>query len=521
MSSEGDARSISFASMTHEEREVMARRIKRKLDIRIVPACALLWLMAFLDRASVGNANAAAPSISTSLGLQGLQFSTALAVFYILYVIIEIPSNLVLQRVGGKIWLPAIVFGWGVVTIGSGFVRNYGGLIAIRLMLGLCEGGLLPGIVIYMAHMYKRHELSQRIAYFYASASLSGAFGGLLAAGFIQIPRTDTVDAGWRWIFIMEGIITCIVAVIAYILLPTDLKTAECLTPDERLFAQARLYEDYNQGTKDPQGFTNDVGEKGDEKAELDAIARAHTLHTADEKIEAYEVWRTFRDPQVSMTGFGYMCLCVSLYSFSLFIPVIIRGIRPGVSPTQLQLLTVPVYVPATVMCVLMAMVSDRLRVRGPIILCLYPLNIIGYIMLIASADPQVQYAALFLVALGVYPSVPALLAILPNNCASRTKRATAAALQLIIANCAAYPATFIYQAKYAPRYILPHSVVLGFSCLTWLTFLANTLYCAYENKARAAGKRDGNVAKYEELIRSGKSAAPIGDRSPDFRFTI
>ena len=72
-------------------------------------------------------------------------------------------------------------------------------------MLGLCEGGLLPGIVIYMAHMYKRHELSQRIAYFYASASLSGAFGGLLAAGFIQIPRTDTVDAGWRWIFIMEG----------------------------------------------------------------------------------------------------------------------------------------------------------------------------------------------------------------------------------------------------------------------------------------------------------------------------
>ena len=107
-------------------------------------------------------------------------------------------------------------------------------------------------------------------------------------------------------------------------------------------------------------------------------------------------------------------------------------------------------------------MVSDRLRVRGPIILCLYPLNIIGYIMLIASADPQVQYAALFLVvrlhraaaqltlqALGVYPSVPALLAILPNkfvvraspsadrlSCASRTKRATAAALQLIIANC-------------------------------------------------------------------------------------
>ena len=81
MSSEGDARSISFASMTHEEREVMARRIKRKLDIRIVPAAALLWLMAFLDRASVGNANAASPSLSGSLGLQGLQFSTALAVF--------------------------------------------------------------------------------------------------------------------------------------------------------------------------------------------------------------------------------------------------------------------------------------------------------------------------------------------------------------------------------------------------------------------------------------------------------
>ena len=182
------------------------------------------------------------------------------------------------------------------------------------------------------------------------------------------------------------------------------------------------------------------------------------------------------------------------------------------------------------------------------------------------------KYAALFLVvrrlsvtaegltdqALGMYPSVPALLAILPNKCApSRgallTRSAAPAgrsarppplcslssptALPTLRRSsvrdgrgcdadhvqtrpsAASLASSALTPRRYAPAYILPHSIVLGFSCLTWLTFLANTLYCVYENKAREAGKRDGNIAKYEALVRSGKTSAPIGDRAPSFRF--
>lgn len=102
--------------------------------------------------------------------MHGLQYNICLAVFYVFYIVAEVPSNLVLKRVGANIWLPVLIMSWGTVTTLTGIVKDYGGLLAVRSILGLTEGGLLPGMTLYLSTLYPRGGLQKRIAYFYAGA---------------------------------------------------------------------------------------------------------------------------------------------------------------------------------------------------------------------------------------------------------------------------------------------------------------------------------------------------------------
>ena len=170
---------------------------------RVLPVLALLFLCSFLDRTNVGNAKIL--GLEKDLGLSNDQYANGLAIFFAFYIAAELPSNLVLKRLTPSVWLAFLTFAWGIVGMCLGFVRNYAGFLIVRAFLGVCEGGLLPGMVLYLSSMYTRAELALRIGLFYTTASLSGAFGGLLARGLNEIPTTSVVDAGWRWIMIIEG----------------------------------------------------------------------------------------------------------------------------------------------------------------------------------------------------------------------------------------------------------------------------------------------------------------------------
>ena len=163
----------------------LERRITRKLDFHILPWIFILWLLAFIDRSNIGNAKL--DGLTKDLGLDGTKYNAALAVFYILYVLIDIPSNWLLKVVGGGRYLPILACCWGIVGTCMGAVKSYGGLIACRLLLGACEGGMFGGIILYLSMFYKRHQLMFRLGIFYCAAPLSGAFGGLLATGLAQI----------------------------------------------------------------------------------------------------------------------------------------------------------------------------------------------------------------------------------------------------------------------------------------------------------------------------------------------
>lgn len=128
----------------------------------------------------------------------------AITVTYVPYIATELPSNLILNKVGPRIMIPGMCFCWGVVTTLQCLVRNYAGLLVCRFWLGFFEGGLLPGIVLYLSGYYRKHELQLRICLFFSAAALSGAFSGLLAAAITQMDGIAGLE-GWRWIFLLEG----------------------------------------------------------------------------------------------------------------------------------------------------------------------------------------------------------------------------------------------------------------------------------------------------------------------------
>lgn len=142
-----------------------------------------------------------------------------------------------------KVWLPLLTATWGILAMCLGFVQDFGSFVAVRALLGSAEGGLLPGMVLYLSHFYRRTELALRIGIFYTAASLSGAFGGLLARGLSAIGPRGGLE-GWRWIFIIEGLLTVLCAIIGALALPNAIESARFLRSDEKAFARQRLLQE-------------------------------------------------------------------------------------------------------------------------------------------------------------------------------------------------------------------------------------------------------------------------------------
>lgn len=176
------------------------RRLITKIDLRVIPVLSILYLLAFLDRTNI--ANASVFGLQKDLGLTGTQYNTALTIFFIPYIVFEIPSNIILKRLKPHVWLSLCMFLFGFVTICQGLVQNWSGLLATRFFLGLAETGMFPGSFYLIGMWYQRSEAQKRYSFFFGSTSLAGAFGGLLASA---IGKMDGMRGylGWRWIFIL------------------------------------------------------------------------------------------------------------------------------------------------------------------------------------------------------------------------------------------------------------------------------------------------------------------------------
>ncbi|KAJ5847110.1 hypothetical protein N7534_010779 [Penicillium rubens] len=471
-----------YGDLSHQQK--LTRKILWKLDIHILPILALLFLMSFLDRTNVGNAKII--GLEAELSITDHQYNVGLAVFYLTYICSELPSNLVLKKASPKIWLPFLTGIWGIITMCLGFVQNFAGFVAVRALLGIAEGGLLPGMVLYLSSFYKRGDLALRIGLFYTAASLSGAFGGLLARGLAEIgPRGGNrrlaLDFDYRGPF--GTLKTFVCGVLSFFALPNSLQSASFLTAEEKQFGEKRLMLD------SPGSLEG-------------------SLASEAESFKWSEVRRGVLDLQVWLSASAYFAILSGLYSFGLFLPTIIKDLGFAKDANEVQLWSVIPYAVAAVLTVFVAIVSDRLRLRGVVMLFTLPIAIIGYAAIANIDSPRVQYGMTFLMATGQYASVPCILVWLSNNSAGHYKRATTSALQLAIANAGGFVSTFNYPSRDGPLFHRGHTIVLGLLVFAWFMILLNVLYCAKINRDKRKGKYD-QYAGYND------------DRNPEFMMVL
>lgn len=221
-----------YTSFTPERR----RRTTRKVDFRLTPMLATLYLISHLDRSNIGNTRI--EGIEADLGMDGVQWNVVLSLFFVPYILLEVPSNMLLKRFARpSLYMGILVTCWGVVLTLHGVVQNFGGLLAVRILLGVFEAGFFPGAVYLCTFWYMPKDLASRVSWFYCASSLSGAFSGLLAAGIAKMDGVGGYE-GWRWIFIIEGIATVLLGGVTFFLLVDTPRLAKWLEPDEVRFLE-------------------------------------------------------------------------------------------------------------------------------------------------------------------------------------------------------------------------------------------------------------------------------------------
>lgn len=323
--------------------------------------------------------------MEVDLDLQGLRFNWALSIFYIIYLLVEVPSNIILKRIGPRFYLPSLVIGFGLISMCTAFVTSYPGLLVTRAFLGIFEGGAMPGMAFYLSTFYKRKELLFRIGIYVSAASMAGAFGGLLATGLSRIPEWGAPAAPihtWRNIFFFEGLITIFIGLSAPVWLPSSPATCRFLSERERVIAAERLIREHKS--------------------------------QPNENVSWAHVKRAVFCVHNYTCAFGFFLVNITVQGLSVFLPTILKDLNW--TDTKAQLYSVPPYVCACVVAIIVAYVSDKTHMRGAYLAGFSLLAVIGFAILRWETDPDIRYMAVFFVTIGAFPGGPGFLAWALNS---------------------------------------------------------------------------------------------------------
>ncbi|UQC84016.1 major facilitator superfamily transporter [Colletotrichum lupini] len=512
-----DTNTDSISPRNAAQKEKIRSSLVRKFDHRLVPSMFLAHLLFFLDKSNI--ALARINGLERDLKLVGNQFNAALAMFFILNILFNIPGNLAVRRVGGAIWLPLLIISWGIVTTLSGFITNFVGLCITRAFLGLTESSFLGGVLIYLGFFYTADELILRVGLFYSSTALAGFLGGLMAAGLGQI-KVRGYD-GWPWIFFIEGALTVLLGLLLLFILPHTPAGAKFLSPTERALAVARMQ------CQDQWHYLGNPRLSDQESASDDRQGGISRLQNKKDPL----TWKTISGAILNvitiLMALGSFCSIQAIYSFSMFFPTIISAM--GYKKLQASLMTAPPNFAALIFTIGISFWSRRSgKTALPLNVCSMT-GIFGYILMIVGAhigpapfymNIKVQYAGSFFVAMSVNATPPLALTWMSINASPHYVRAVALGFLLSIGNSAAFLASFTYIKDEAPRYLKGHFI--NFGCLVVLLVIGIflPLYMKRENEKQSRGQRDFRL---DESQRDGQSAEEhefrLGWMHPSFRF--
>lgn len=270
------------AGMTSEERRTFAKAARR-----LIPFMMLLYLVSFLDRVNVGFA---ALTMNADLGFSPEVYGWGAGIFFIGYFLFEVPSNLVLEKVGARLWICRIMLTWGLISAATAFVTGPTSFFILRFLLGAAEAGFLPGMILYLGYWFPLAMRARYIALFMAAVPIASAVGAPLSALILETHGMGGL-AGWQWLFIIEGLPATLLGLAVLVLLPNGPADARWLDAGERRIIATRLAAD----------------------------------HAGPETATHHSLWPAMRDRRVLLLGLIYFGLVVGLYGIGLWLPQIIR----------------------------------------------------------------------------------------------------------------------------------------------------------------------------------------------------
>ncbi|KXN73683.1 MFS general substrate transporter [Conidiobolus coronatus NRRL 28638] len=452
-SSNSSSQDIDFSEKSEEE---IVKGLLFKMDCRIIPYISLLYLFSFLDRVNIGYARLY--KMEEELHLNQFQYGWSLSIFFISYVIFEVPSNLLLKKYSPSVWIARIMVTWGALTIALGFVKNFAGLMAGRFFLGMAEAGLFPGVLYYLSFWYTRRDIGFRLALFCSSANLAGGLSGLLAYTMSKIDGTWGIS-GWQWIFIIEGILSVIFGFTTIWLLPNSPSTAKWLNQTEKFYVVQRLLEDH----RDP---TNK------------SFCKKQFLES-------------FVDYKVYFHMIIHFGLITPLYCVAQLLPTIIS--QMGFSKLTTLLLTAPPYMVAVITNILLCRHSDKKMERGMHLCVPILVSITGFMMMIFIKSKYGRYAGSCVTVIGVFTAGPISLTWMTNNMVGSTKSATASALLVSYGNIGGFISGMMFRSSEAPRYT--HSLIanIGFLVSSLIAILLYRFLLIRENSKLDTKLKDPN----------------------------
>jgi len=399
------------------------KKIIRRIDRRLVLTLGFLYCVSLMDRTNLGIASVA--GMGVDLVLIGERYNIIVLLFFITYVLLQPPATVILRKIGPRIFLPTITLLWGITMICFGFVKNWTDMLGLRLVLGIFEAGFFPGCAYLLSCWYPRYELQKRNAVFYLIGSMASAFAGILAYGLSQLknhgsgpewwgqhygPTKANPDApagilpgiaGWRWIFILEGVLTCILALGAYFIIV-----------------------DF------PEKAVNTFGLKFLNQREAEFVCARIEKDRHDVIPEEFSV-KKYLSYALDLKVWGFACLfgltTTCTYAIAYFLPIILN-VGMGFNVAASQCLVAPPYVLAAIVMFAFAYYGDKWHLRSPFIifngcLCLLGLGLLGYV-----ENVGVRYFGVFLATTACNANVPCVLTWQANNIRGQWKRALCSA---------------------------------------------------------------------------------------------
>ncbi|KAH8802594.1 major facilitator superfamily domain-containing protein [Xylogone sp. PMI_703] len=456
------------------------RRLIWKLDARLLPPLFVLWFISLIDRVNIGTARIQGLEKDLGMNPLGNQFNIATVVVFVGLMIAEVPSNWLVKRFTPTIVLCTECIILGIFTIAQGLVHNYASLVAMRLIIGILEAGLIPGSIFLLSAYYPRYELQWRVSMLHVGNAISNAFGGLLAYAVASIHSSNGWH-GWRWIFVIEGLITIVLTLACWPFMNNWPATARWLKPNEKAVLEERIRKDGIIGR-------------------MDVLDRKAII-------------RCLTDWKIYLSAFIIVGVISSVYSCTLFAPTIIKVLKPDYSAKQIQSLVIPIFIAASVNTLTMAYISDKLKHRAGIALLSCFIAIIGYIIILNQEHVSInaRYGALYLIASGSFAALPGAWILLLNNISGSYKTAFAMGMEIGLGNGGGFVASLSFQSKAAPFYWSGFRTTFSLMCMATGFICLYAVGLWYENKQKLAGKRDYLL---------NEEGDNLGDAHPEFIYT-